>query len=140
MQDKPVISLLLDTDIKIDDATAAIEENINGLSLPSGTDIEVVPFNLNETSAISYVVTNSSNDLNELEAIATTEIIPTIEQLPGVQRVDLLGSLDSNNEDIPTANSNTLIHFNGEKAIAFQVIKQADANTLEVVRQSLNKK
>ena len=130
-----VISLLLDTDINIIDATAAIENNIEQLSLPSGTDIEVIPFNLNETSAISYVLTNRQNDLAELKAIATTEIVPYIEQLPGVQRVDILGSLDSNNEDIPTANSNTLIHFNGEKAISFQVIKQADANTLEVVRQ-----
>ena len=130
-----VISLLLDTDIDIKAASAGIEENIEQLSLPSATDIEIIPFNLNETSAISYVLTNSENDLIELKTIATTEIIPTIEQLPGVQRVDILGSLNSNNEDIPTANSNTLIHFNGEKAIAFQVIKQADANTLEVVRR-----
>ena len=130
-----VISLLLDTDINITDATATIENNIEGVSLPLGTDIEVIPFNLNETSAISYVLTNQSNNLAELENIATTDIIPSLEQLSGVQRVDLLGSLDSNNQDIPTANSNTLIHFNGEKAIAFQVIKQADANTLEVVRQ-----
>ena len=130
-----VISLLLDTDIEIEDATAAIEDNIEQLSLPSQTDIEVIPFNLNETSTISYVLIDRQNNLQELEAIAATKIIPSIEQLPGVQRVDLLGSLDSNNKDIPTANSNTLIHFNGGQAIAFQVIKQADANTLEVVRQ-----
>ena len=56
-------------------------------------------------------------------------------KLSGVQRVDILGNLESNaNPDIPTANSNTLIHFNGKQAIAFQVIKQADANTLEVVK------
>ncbi|MGB5711533.1 MAG: efflux RND transporter permease subunit, partial [Waterburya sp.] len=59
-----------------------------------------------------------------------------IKQLPGVQRVDILGNLSGDaNQEIPTANSNSLVHFNGEKAIAFQVIKQADANTLEVVKQ-----
>ena len=130
-----VISLLLDTDIDVEVATAAIEDSLGRLSLPPETDIEVIPFNLNETSAISYVLINRQNDLDGLRAIATAKIVPSIEQLPGVQRVDILGSLDSNNEDIPTANSNTLIHFNGEKAIAFQVIKQADANTLEVVKQ-----
>ena len=131
-----VISLLLDTDINIQDATATVEDSIEQLSLPLGTDLEVIPFNLNETSAISYVLTDRQNDLVQLKKIAKTEIVPTIEQLPGVQRVDILGSLDNDsNEDIPTANSNTLIHFNGEKAIAFQVIKQADANTLEVVKQ-----
>ncbi|MEL6929716.1 MAG: efflux RND transporter permease subunit [Cyanobacteria bacterium J06600_6] len=130
-----VISLLLDTDIDIQDATADIEEKIEQLSLPSAVEIEVIPFNLNETSAISYVLRNKQGNLPELEAIASTDIIPRLEQLSGVQRIDILGSLDEQNEDIPTANSNTLIHFNGEKAIAFQVIKQADANTLEVVRQ-----
>ena len=131
-----VISLLLDTDIDVKEATATIEQNIQQVSLPSKTDLEVIPFNLNETSAISYVLTSQENDLEELNAIATKEIVPTIEQLPGIQRVDILGNLDSDsNEDIPTANSNTLIHFNGEKAISFQVIKQADANTLEVVKQ-----
>jgi len=131
-----VISLLLDTDIEIEAATAAVEASVDRVSLSSQTDLEIIPFNLNETSAISYVLTNNQENLTQLKAIANTEIIPTIEQLPGVQRVDLLGSLASNlNQDIPTANSNTLIHFNGVQAISFQVIKQANANTLEVVRQ-----
>ena len=140
-----VVSLLLDTDIEIEEATATIEANLEQISLPSSTDLEIIPFNLNETSAISYIVTddtspqvfpNQEHDLEKLNSIASTEIIPAIKQLPGVQRVDILGNLNSDlNQEIPTANSNSLIHFNGEKAIAFQVIKQADANTLEVVKQ-----
>ena len=131
-----VLNLLLDTNIDIDDATAEVEASFKQLSLPSGTDLEVIPFNLNETSAISYIVTNKERNLAQLSQITLTEIIPTIEQLPGVQRVDILGNLQGvANQDIPTANSNSLVHFNGKKAIAFQVIKQADANTLEVVQQ-----
>lgn len=140
-----VVSLLLDTDIEIEEATATIEANLEQISLPSSTDLEIIPFNLNETSAISYIVTddtspqvlpNQEHDLEKLNSIASTEIIPAIKQLPGVQRVDILGNLNSDlNQEIPTANSNSLIHFNGEEAIAFQVIKQADANTLEVVKQ-----
>lgn len=131
-----VINLLLDTSIKIEEATARIEAQLDLLSLPSGTDLEVIPFNLNETSAVSYIITNEERNLSQLKAIAETEIIPEIARLSGVQRVDLLGNLNSNGDrEIPTANSNTLIHFNGEQAIAFQVIKQADANTLEVVKR-----
>ncbi len=139
-----VVNLLLDTEIDIQKATATIEANLEQISLPSSTDLEIIPFNLNETSAISYIVTddtspalaNKERDLEKLNSIASTEIIPAIKQLSGVQRVDILGNLDSDlNQEIPTANSNSLIHFNGEKAIAFQVIKQADANTLEVVKQ-----
>ncbi|MGB5634981.1 MAG: efflux RND transporter permease subunit [Waterburya sp.] len=131
-----LINLLLDTDIDIDDATAKVEASFKQLSLPSVTDLEVIPFNLNETSVISYIVTNEERNLSKLNTIANQEIIPVIKQLPGVQRVDILGNLSGDaNQEIPTANSNSLVHFNGEKAIAFQVIKQADANTLEVVKQ-----
>lgn len=129
-----VINLLFDTNIKIEEATARIEAQLDRLSLPSG-NLEVIPFNLNETSAVSYIITNRERDLNQIKRIAVAKIIPEIAQLPGVQRVDLLGNPSNNGDrEIPTANSNTLIHFNGEQAIAFQVIKQADANTLEVVR------
>ncbi len=131
-----LINLLLDTDIDIDDATAKVEASFKQLSLPSVTDLEVIPFNLNETSVISYIVTNEERNLSKLNTIANQEIIPVIKQLPGVQRVDILGNLNGDaNQEIPTANSNSLVHFNSEKAIAFQVIKQADANTLEVVKQ-----
>ena len=130
-----VINLLLDTDIDLEEAIATIETSIDGVSLPPDTDIEVIPFNLNETSAISYIVTNEERNLTELNELTVTEIVPAIEQTPGVQRVDILGNLNSASSDIPTANSNSLVHFNGEQAIAFQVIKQADANTLEVVKR-----
>ena len=129
-----VVNLLLDTDIELEDAIADVEASLGQLSLPTVTDLEVIPFNLNETSAVSYVLRDRQQNLSELETIAATKIIPQIENLPGVQRVDLLGVAGKDNE-IPTANSNTLIHFNGNKAIAFQVIKQADANTLEVVER-----
>jgi len=132
-----VVNLLLDTDIDVEEATATIETSLEQLSLPSVTDLSIFPFNLNETSAISYVVTDRNSSLEELSNVATAKILPIINKLPGVQRVDVLGSPNSGdgNSDIPTANSNTLIHFNGEQAIAFQVIKQSDANTLEVVNQ-----
>ena len=130
-----VINLLLDTDIDIEDATATIETNLEQLSLPAVSNLEVIPFNLNETSAISYILTNRDRDLQKLNDIAVNNIVPSIEKLPGVQRVDILGNSSDANSDIPTANSNTLIHFNGEPAISFQVIKQSDANTLEVVKE-----
>ncbi len=131
-----VINILFDTDIDLETATATIKAKLKQSSLPSNQSLEVIPFNLNETSAISYVLTNQQNNLPELNQIAAAKIIPKLKQIPGVQRVDLLGNLARESDrDLPTANGKTLIHFNGAKAIAFQVIKQADANTLEVVQQ-----
>lgn len=129
-----VLSLLLDTDIEIKQAVTDIESGLTTLALPE-TEIEVIPFNLNETSAISYVIIPQDNDLSAITTVAHNQIVPLIAKLPGVQRVDILGnSLAPTQVEIPTANSNTLIHFNGKPAIAFQVIKQSDANTLEVVK------
>jgi multidrug efflux pump subunit AcrB len=131
-----VVNLLLDTDIDIQAATATVESRFKQLSLPPETDLDIIPFNLNETSAISYIVTNQERDLGKLNEITSENILPAIEKLSGVERVDVLGNADYGevNPDNPTAN-NTLIHFNGQSAIAFQVIKQGDANTLEVVKQ-----
>ncbi|MEM8721332.1 MAG: efflux RND transporter permease subunit [Cyanobacteria bacterium P01_G01_bin.39] len=129
-----VINLLFDTDIKIEDATAEIEPRLKQLSLGTDTDLEVIPFNLNETSAISYVVIDNERSLTQLSRLSETEIIPAVEQLPGVQRVDVLGN-PSNRGNSDILASNSLIHFNGKQAIAFQVVKQSSANTLEVVRE-----
>jgi multidrug efflux pump subunit AcrB len=131
-----VVNLLLDTNIDIQAATTTVESSLKQLSLPPETELDIIPFNLNETSAISYIVTNQERDLGKLNEIASENILPAIEKLSGVERVDVLGNADYGevNPDNPTAN-NTLIHFNGQSAIAFQVIKQGDANTLEVVKQ-----
>ncbi|MEM7590492.1 MAG: efflux RND transporter permease subunit, partial [Cyanobacteria bacterium P01_A01_bin.83] len=129
-----VINLLFDTDIKIEDATAEIEPRLNQLSLGADTDLEIIPFNLNETSAISYVIIDDERSLTQLSRLSETEIIPAVEQLPGVQRVDVLGN-PNNRGGSDILASNSLIHFNGKQAIAFQVVKQSSANTLEVVRE-----
>jgi len=131
-----VVNLLLDTDIDIQEATTTVNSKLQQVSLPAATDLDIFPFNLNETSAISYIVTDQEGNLGKLNQVAETEIVPGLEKLPGVERVDILGNADYSqvNPENPTANS-TLIHFNGAKAIAFQVIKQGDANTLEVVEQ-----
>jgi multidrug efflux pump subunit AcrB len=131
-----VVNLLLDTNIDIQEATAMVDSSLKQVSLPPETKLDIIPFNLNETSAISYIVTNPERDLSKLNEIASEDIVPVIKKLSGVARVDVLGNADYGevNPDLPTAN-NTLIHFNGQSAIAFQVIKQGDANTLEVVKQ-----
>jgi multidrug efflux pump subunit AcrB len=131
-----VVNLLLDTNIDIEEATATVDNSLKQISLPPETKLDIFPFNLNETSAISYIVTDQEGDLGKLNQVANTEIVPVIEKLSGIERIDVLGNADYGevNPDNPTAN-NTLIHFNGKEAIAFQVIKQGDGNTLEVVKQ-----
>ncbi|NES86726.1 MAG: efflux RND transporter permease subunit, partial [Moorea sp. SIO2B7] len=74
--------------------------------------------------------------LRELTTIAKEKIIPSITSLPGVLKVNLLGEASPQEEENNNSSINnppTLVGFNGENAIAFQVVKRGDANTLEVV-------
>jgi multidrug efflux pump subunit AcrB len=103
--------------------------------------------------AITYAVKSNSKTLKELTQIAREQIIPPIAQLPGVLRVDLLGDATQQKSDSkPGDNSQskiqnpkskidspaTLVRFNGENVLAFEVIKQGRANTLDVVAQVEN--
>ncbi|MGA1284332.1 MAG: efflux RND transporter permease subunit [Prochlorothrix sp.] len=106
-------------------------------ALPSGTSYRIVPFNLNESAAISYIL--RGEDRVALYEQASTEILPVLRKFKGVLRVELLGAVDlvTAEEDVGDTpfGGPTLVRFNGEDAIAIQVVKEGEANTLEVVAQ-----
>ncbi|MBE9111945.1 efflux RND transporter permease subunit [Nodosilinea sp. LEGE 07298] len=123
------------------EAAAAVEQAIAQAELPNQADYEIIPLNLNEATAISYALASDELTLAELADLADAEILPSLQDLPGVLRVDLRGT---GAQSTPTANDTggfqaalqnppTLIRFNGEAALAVQVVKQGEANTLEVV-------
>ncbi|WP_036481209.1 efflux RND transporter permease subunit [Myxosarcina sp. GI1] len=126
-----VVNLLFDTKVDLETANTTIEQAIAPVELPAATDIEIIPYNLNESTAVSYVLVSDRYDLTELTQIAQTQIAPDLDRLPGVQRVDILG--DANFNLTTSIDNASLIHFNRRQAIALQVVKQADANTLEIV-------
>jgi multidrug efflux pump subunit AcrB len=130
-----ILNLRFDTKTNIETATKNIEQTLLKLSLPPATTWQVIPFNLNESSAVSYALTSDSLSLIELTAIAKTEIIPQIDRLSGVSQVNLLGNDRAREEksDLSLTNNTSLVRFNARSAIALQIIKNSDANTLEVV-------
>ena len=131
-----LINLLFGPGTNLESSTEEVKTALEQLSLPREATFEVIPFNLNESTAISYAIKSESKTLRELTEIAKEEIIPPITQLPGVLKVNLLGDdspPEEENDQLPSTNPPTLVRFNGENALAFQVIKGGDANTLEVV-------
>ena len=120
------------------------EAAIAGASLPEDTELDVLPLNINEEVAISYALLTDGEFTDDLIGQVETGIIPELETIPGVLRVDLLGTgasaetsttvLAETTSD-PTQTPVTLVRFNAEDALAIQVVKQGNANTLEVVRQ-----
>jgi multidrug efflux pump subunit AcrB len=121
-----VISLLFETNIDLNNAATQVENSLKTVSFARGTNWEVIPFNLNESAAVSYVLLSDRKSLSELTNIAKSKVIPAFKRLSEVQEVDLLGDSSSNE---------SLVHFNGQSAVALRVIKKAQGNTLNVVKQ-----
>lgn len=132
-----VITLSFFPGTNLELSTKKVETAIDKLTLPDKATFEVIPFNLNESVAISYTITSKTKSIKELIQIAQEKIILPIAQLPGILKINVLGDTsdrqdnNSNKIDYPK----TLVRFNGENAIAFQVVKEGNANTLEVVKR-----
>lgn len=108
-------------------AAQQVETALQKLTLPAGTKLNVIPINLNESAVVSYAIDSSTKNLKQLTEIAQKQIVPSISKLPGVGKVNLIGGTTGNADK-----STSAVRFNGNDALAFQVVKTGDANALEV--------
>lgn len=145
---RSVTNLRFKVGTDLTETTAAVRANIAEADLPVAAAVEVVPLNLNEETAVSYAVTSDRLSSSELALLSEQEILPALRSVEGVLRVDLLGTgiAADASANSPTPDSEpdesfladlrsspTLVRYNGEDALALQVVKRGDANTLEVV-------
>jgi HAE1 family hydrophobic/amphiphilic exporter-1 len=77
----------------IDEATAAMEEAIASLSLPTSVDPTVSALNINASPVVVAAISSEAASLTELGTIATREIIPALEGISGVADVEVTGGL-----------------------------------------------
>ncbi|MDB9417082.1 efflux RND transporter permease subunit, partial [Microcystis aeruginosa] len=88
---------------------------------------------------LSQVEGSEQKTLEELIQIAQDNLIPPLKALPGTAKVNLLGQ-GTVREDNPhkslTRPLPTLVRFNGQEAIAVQVIKKGAANSLDLAAQA----
>ncbi|GAB4374877.1 MAG: efflux RND transporter permease subunit [Elainellaceae cyanobacterium] len=139
---RSVVSLRFEVGTDLEASTEAVEAAMDELSLPAAASFEVLPINLNEAVVASYAIESETLDLAELAETAEADVVPAIEELPGVLRVDLLGVPRAagaapsplTTELAQPGQSQTRVRFNGQSALAVQIVKRSDANTLEVVR------
>ena len=120
----------------LEESAREVETAMKTVTLPKSGTFKVISLNLNESAAVSYVLDSSSRSLAELTSLATDRIVPAIAKLPGVLKVSLLGTggqASSTPQPAASSQAGTLVRFNGADALALQVIKRGDANTLEVV-------
>ncbi|HTL89988.1 MAG TPA: efflux RND transporter permease subunit [Leptolyngbya sp.] len=120
------VSLSFEVGTKLETASQTVETAMKAVSLPKDTQFEVIALNLNESAAVAYAIESSSRSLQNLAKLTTEQIVPQLTKIPGVLKVNVLGT--GGNQA-----GATLARFNQQDAIAVQVIKRGDANTLEVV-------
>jgi multidrug efflux pump subunit AcrB len=106
-----------------------VETQVKSLKLPSGSSLEVLSLNLNESAIVSYAVQSNQNSLAQLSQIAQQQILPAIQRIPGVLKVTLLGA------PTDTITNQSIVRFNTQEVLAIEVVKRGEANTLDVVSQ-----
>ncbi|MCY7274202.1 MAG: efflux RND transporter permease subunit, partial [Phormidesmis sp. CAN_BIN44] len=130
------VSVSFKVGTSLEESARDVETAMKAVTLPKNGTFKVIALNLNESAAVSYVIDSSSRSLADLTTVANEQIVPAIAKLPGVLKVSLLGTGGQTPSANPTPQAGqlgTLVRFNGADALAFQVIKRGDANTLEVV-------
>jgi len=133
-------TLSADVGSSLGELANAAEAAIARANLPESATSSIVPLNLNESAAVTYAVRSPERELADFIEPLRDRVIPDLEELPGVLRINLLGTglieeaPDSIDLETALANPQTLTRFNGEDVLALQAIKRGDANTLDVVR------
>jgi multidrug efflux pump subunit AcrB len=128
-----VVSVAFIPGITLESATKEVKTKLDRVQLPPQTNLEVTSINLNESAAISYVIKSDTQDLEALTKIAQTKIIPSLNNLSGVLKVNFLGDAKTRLPGETSDEPATIVRFNGEDGLALQIIKKGTANTLEVV-------
>ncbi|MFZ4666751.1 MAG: efflux RND transporter permease subunit, partial [Prochlorotrichaceae cyanobacterium] len=142
---RSIIRLRFGVGTQLDDAYLATELRLKGVDLPPEAQLKIVPFDLNESSAITYIIRGETRKGKEpsrqvLYERSLREVVPVLTKLRGVLRVELMGTADLDreaNESNPAVATpfaaQTLTRWNGNDVLAIQVIKEPQANTLDIV-------
>jgi multidrug efflux pump subunit AcrB len=131
-----VISVTFPTGKTLEETTALVEKTLQDLPLPTGSNLEIVPFNLNESAAVTYAIQAPDLALEDMAEPLKTKLIPQLEAIDGVLRVNLLGDANFRtgaDNAAQTINPPTLTRYKGKDVLALQVVKTGKANTLNVV-------
>ena len=110
----------------VDGAANAVRSRLRRTHLPSGSRYDVVPVNLNETAVNVYAVPLPTADRSQTVRNVQRILVPALSRVAGVRRVEFLG--------VPGQSS--IARLNGRAVLEVRVIKAADANALDVARES----
>lgn len=126
------VSLLLYPGNELEKIRDRVDNLLKGVKLPQDATYELIPYNLNESNVITYAISSENKTFAESIAIVKEKIIPSLEKIKGVLKVNLLGEDSISDRDRLSNLFPTLVKINRQDGIALEVIKNSKANSLEV--------
>jgi multidrug efflux pump subunit AcrB len=141
---RAVVSLSFDVGTRLETSVDRVEAILKQTTLAKGTEYEVTPINLNESAVVSYAIDSDQQSLTQLTQVVQDRVLPVVAGVPGVLKVNLLGvpagtevksTSEAEVEQVVLTPGSSAIRFDGQDALAIEVVKRSDANTLDVVRE-----
>ena len=137
---KVVIEAEFEVGVSLREARRRVDSALAGIVLPGGARPATRPIDINESPVVTYVIVGEYRSPAQLMGTALGTFLPAIEKVPGVLRVVPLGVdpqavAKLGETAVDTALPHTVAWLNGQQGVALEVVKEAGANTIEVVRQ-----
>lgn len=137
---RAVVAAEFEVGVSLREASRRVDSALSGIDLPGGTQPRTRPIDINESPVVTYVLLGEYRTPAELMGTALGTFLPAIEKVPGVLHViplgvDPLAVAALAKAPVDTALPSTVAWLNGQQGVAIEVVKEAGANTIEVVRQ-----
>lgn len=104
---------------------AEVQAGVAAIALPPATKTTISTVDLNESPVVMFALSGKGRRLSDLAAVSHRLIVPQLLAIDGVLKANVIGG-QSKGENA------SAFRFNGQPAIAIDVIKRANANTLDV--------
>jgi multidrug efflux pump subunit AcrB len=136
---KALVAAEFEVGVSLREASRRVDSALAGLELPGGAAPKTRPIDINESPVVTYVLLGEYRTPAQLMGTALGTFLPAIEKVPGVLRVVPLGVDPAAvaalaGAAVDTALPHTVAWLNGRQGVALEVVKEAGANTIEVVR------
>ncbi len=137
---KALIAAEFEVGVSLREASRRVDSALASIELPGGTTPKTRPVDINESPVVTYVLVGEYRTPAQLMGTALGTFMPAIEKVPGVLHVVPLGVdpeavAKLGETAVDTALPHTVAWLNGQQGVALEVVKEAGANTIEVVRQ-----
>jgi len=136
---KTLVAVEFEVGVSLREARNRVDSALAGIRVAGGAVPGTRPIDINESPVVTYVLVGEYRTPAQLMGTALGTFLPAIQKVPGVLHVVPLGvDPEAVARLADSAVDRTLPHtvawLNGQQGVALEVVKEAGANTIEVVR------